>query len=144
MRKLGLTLIVLSLLAFLGGASAFAQQAGAAAQQTSSTGSTAHHAMHHAAHHAHHAASQYGKYEAGLHTATGKLSTVDANGKLLIVTGADGTPFDFKVTRATRIQVNGQKGTLADLSSKTDQQVTVKFRDDLTRGLVARSVDISG
>jgi hypothetical protein len=144
MRKPVLTLIVVSLLAFLGGASAFAQQAGGAAQQSTPPSSTAHHAMHHAAHHAHHAANQYAKFEAGLHTTTGKLSTVDANGKLLIVTGDDGTPFDFKVTRATRIEVNGQKSTLADLSGKTDQQVTVKFRDDLTHGLVARSVDISG
>jgi ABC-type amino acid transport substrate-binding protein len=141
MRKAVLTLIVLSLLAFLGGASAFAS---GAAQETKPKTTTAHHAMHHAAHHAHHMANPYSKYQAGLHTATGKLSTVDANGKLLIVTGPDGTPFDFRVTRATHIQVNGQKGTLADLSGKTDQQVTVKFRDDLTHGLVARSVEVSG
>jgi hypothetical protein len=144
MRKAVLTLIVLSLLAFLGGASAFAGQAGGAAQQTTPATSTAHHAMHHAVHHARHMANQYAKYQAGLHTTTGKLSTVDANGNLLIVTGPDGTPFDFRVTRATHILVNGQKSTLADLSGKTDQQVTVKFRDDLTHGLVARSVDISG
>jgi hypothetical protein len=142
MRRAVLTLLGLSLLAFLGGASVFAQEA--AGQQAKPKATTAHHAMHHAAHHAHHGANAYSKYEGGIHTATGKLSTVDANGKLLIVTGSDGTPFDFKVTRATHIQVNGQKSTLADLSSKTDQQVTVKYRDDLTHGLVARSVELSG
>lgn len=141
MRKTVLTLTILSLLAFLGGASLFAQQAAGTAPNA--TAHAAHHAMHHAAHH-HHAANPEAKYQMGVHTASGTLSTVDANGKLLVVTASDGTPFDFVVTRATHIMVNGQKSTLASLSGQANQQVTVKFRDHLQRGLVAQSVQVGG
>jgi hypothetical protein len=136
MRKAALTVTVLSLLAFLGGASAFAQQAGAAAQQTKPKAT--------AAHHHHHAANPNAKYQMGVHTLSGTLQTVDTNGKLLIVTGQDGTPFDIVVTRATHIQVKGQKGTLDSLADQANQQVTVKYRDRLQRGLVAQSVDVAG
>jgi hypothetical protein len=141
MKKAALTVMILSLLAFLGGASGFAQQAGGAAQSTTPQGNTAHHAMHHAAHHA---ANSEAKFQMGVHTASGTLSTVDTNGKLLIMTESDGTPFDFVVTKATHIQVNGQKGTLDSLAGQASHQVTIKFRDHLKRGLVAQSVEVGG
>ena len=141
MRRALLTLLMLSVLAFLGGASVFGQQAGGTAQQPAPS-TTAHHAAHH--HGAHHAGNPEAKYQMGVHTASGTLSTVDTNGKLLIVTESDGTPFDFVVTRATRIQVNGQKSTLDSLGGQANQQVTIKFRDHLKRGLVAQSVQVGG
>jgi hypothetical protein len=142
MRKAVLAVTVICLAGFLGGMSAFAQQAGATASQTKPETHAAHHAMHHAAHHR--AANPDAKYEMGTHTLSGTISTVDTNGKLLIVTGPDGTPFDFVVNRATHIQVKGQKSNLGSLADQTHQQVTIKYRDRLQRGLVARSVDVSG
>jgi ABC-type amino acid transport substrate-binding protein len=146
MRKTVLTLMVLSLLAFLGGASALAQQASGPAQHAKTKAHAARHAMHHAVHHhaVRRAANPEAKYQMGIHSASGTLATVDANGKLLIVTESDGTPFDFVVTRATHIRVNGQKSTLASLAGQTNQQVTVRFRDHLRRGLVAQSVQVGG
>jgi hypothetical protein len=139
MRKAVLAVSVVFLLAFLGGASAFAQQAGAATPQTKPKAKTAHHAMHHAAHHA---ANAYARYQRGVHTLSGTISTVDPNGKLLIVKGADGVPFDFVVRPRTHIEVKGQKSDLGSLSDQANQQVTVKYRDDLRRGLVAQSVAV--
>lgn len=69
---------------------------------------------------------------------------VDAGQKVVVVTDSNGTPFDFKVTRRTKIQVNGKKGTLDDLSGQTNQQASVKFRDNLDHGLVAQSIEIGG
>lgn len=142
MRKAVLTVNILFVLAFLGGVSAFAQQAGGGTQQAQPKANTVHHALHHAAHH--HAANPNAKYQMGVHTLSGKISTVDTNGKLLIVTGPDGTPFDFVVTRGTRIQIKGQKSSLANLADQANQQVTIKYRDHLQRGLVAQSVDVAG
>lgn len=150
MRKGVLTLMALSLLVFLGSPAVFgqaaAQQPATPAQQSPPPAANTHHAMHHAAHHAahHHAANPEAKYQAGVHTASGTLTTVDTNGKLLVVTGSDGTPFDFVVTRRTHISVNGQKGNLDALGSQANQQVTVKFRDHLRSGLVAQSVQVGG
>jgi hypothetical protein len=141
MRRIFLTLTVLSLLAFLGGASLFAQQTGG-------TGQTAppKHALHHAHHMVHHAGARntMARYQIGVHTLSGTLTTVDPNGHLVIVTDSNGTPFDFVVTHLTRIEINGKRDRLSALADQSNQQVTVKFRDDLRSGLRAESVQLGG
>lgn len=91
---------------------------------------------------AHHAVvNPNAQYEAVVHSLSGTLARVDSTRHLVVVTDSDGVPFDFVVTRGTRIEVNGKKGTLDALSGESKQQVTVKFRDMLQRGLMAESVE---
>ncbi|MDE3180859.1 MAG: hypothetical protein KGM47_14530 [Acidobacteriota bacterium] len=144
MKKLLLSLTILSLLLFLGGISVFAQpalQAGAAPQSTPSAAPAAkHHA--HAAHKA--AGVNYtAKYASGVQSLSGTISMVDAGQKVVVVADSDGTPFNFQVNKATKIEVGGKKGTLDELSDQTSKQVAVKYRDRLNAGLVASSIDVS-
>jgi hypothetical protein len=138
MRRIFLALMVLSLLAFLGGASMFGQATG----QQAAPPNTTHHAVHHHAHHA--AANPEARYQAGIHTLSGTITTVDPNSRLVIVTDSNGIPFDFVVSHLTRIDVNGKRGSLSGLTDQANQQVTVKYRDGLRRGLMARSIQLGG
>lgn len=148
MKKFLLSMTVLSLIAFLGGASALAKSA---LQDTStpqaSSSTTAPATEHHAHAKTHHMKKAAGtnytaKYAAGVQDLSGTLASVDAGQKVLVVTDSNGTPFDIKVTRATKIQMNGKKGTLDELSGSANQQVSVKYRDHLNAGLVAQSIDV--
>lgn len=142
MKKMALSLMVLSLLVVLGGVSIYAQEAGSSSSSAAQNEAPkAKKATHH-----HHAATQNltAKYAKGLQDISGTLSMVDAGQKVVVVTDSNGTPFNFKVTRGTKIQVNGKKGTLDDLSGQTNQQVSVKFRDRLDHGLVAQSIELGG
>jgi ABC-type amino acid transport substrate-binding protein len=73
-------------------------------------------------------------------TLTGTLTIVQADKKLVVVTNSSGIPFSFKVT-GTRITVNGQKAKLADLSSQTNKQATVKYVPSRS-GNVAKTIEI--
>ncbi|MGH9470727.1 MAG: hypothetical protein ACRD1N_10360 [Terriglobia bacterium] len=144
MKKAILTLTVLSVLAVWGGVSVFAGQNGNAAPAQETPATAAKKTTHH--HHAHHAASPNltAKYAKGTQELSGNISIVDAGQKVVVVTDSNGVPFDLKVTRGTRIEVNGQKSTLDALSNQTDKQATVKYRDGLDRGLIAESIQVSG
>ena len=145
MRKMILSVTVLSLLVFLGGASLFgkpAAQDSSAAQESTNASKPAHHA-------AHHAKKAVGenltaKYAAGVQTLSGTVSMVDAQQKVVVVTNSDGTPFNFRVNKGTKIMVDGKKGSLDDLSGQTSKQVSVKFRDRLNTGLLAQSIEVGG
>lgn len=164
MKKLLFSLAIVSLSVFVGGALAFGQpglqdssapQAAATATKKAAE-STVHH-VHHVVHHVHviHHGAKAGsaakagsvnytaKYAAGTQELSGTLSMVDAGQKVLVVTNSDGTPFNIKVTRATRIEVGGKKGTLDALSDQTNKQVDVKYRDRLNAGLEASSITVS-
>ncbi|MGH9395656.1 MAG: hypothetical protein ACRD18_02225 [Terriglobia bacterium] len=150
MKKFLLSMTVFSLFVFLAGASVFAKSAlqdSATPQEPSSTTAPAAKAATHK-HHAHHMAKAAGtnytaKYAAGVQDLSGTISAVDAGQKIVVVTNSDGTPFNFKVTHATKIEMNGKKGTLDALSDQTSKQVSVKYRDRMNAGLVAQSIDIS-
>lgn len=141
MKKLVLSLMALSLLALFGGAAAFAQSAATAQDQTPAA---------QPAKHAHHHAKKAGsenltaKYAGGVQTLAGTLSMVDAQAKTLIVTDSNGTPFNITIGKGAKIEVSGKKGTLDDLSSQTNQQVSVKYRDRLDKGLSAVSIEVGG
>jgi hypothetical protein len=139
-RKGFLALLGLALVSFLGCAGLLAQGTPqtAAPAQTPATHHV-HHAMHHHAH-----ANPMAKYQVGIHNLSGTLTTVDSSHHLVVVKDSDGVPFDFMVTRGTRIEVNGKRDTLDSLSDSTNQQVTVRFRDELQRGLRAVNVTVGG
>lgn len=138
MRKFVLSVMVLSLLALLGGASLFAEPA---AQAPAATSQPAKHA-----HHAKKAGTENltAKYAAGVQSLSGTLSIVDAQQKSVVVTDSNGTPFNITVGKGTKIEVSGKKGTLDDLSGQTNQQVSVKYRDHLDKGLSAVSIEVGG
>ncbi|HEV2418830.1 MAG TPA: hypothetical protein VGX94_13605 [Terriglobia bacterium] len=138
MRKFVLSVMVLSLLALLGGASLFAEPA---AQAPAATSQPAKHS-----HHAKKAGTENltAKYAAGVQSLSGTLSIVDAQQKSVVVTDSNGTPFNITVGKGTKIEVSGKKGTLDDLSGQTNQQVSVKYRDRLDKGLSAVSIEVGG
>jgi hypothetical protein len=75
-------------------------------------------------------------------TISGTLQMVVADKKILVLTDSSGTPFNFKVTGATRIKVAGKKAKLDELSSQTNKAASIKFLPTRS-GNVAQTVEIS-
>jgi outer membrane lipoprotein-sorting protein len=75
-------------------------------------------------------------------TISGTLQMVVTDKKILVLTDSSGTPFNFKVTGATRIKVAGKKAKLDELTSQTNKAASVKFLPTRS-GNVAQSVEIS-
>jgi hypothetical protein len=73
---------------------------------------------------------------------SGTLAVVSPDKNFVSIKDASGTTFGFKVKPSTKIMVGGQKAKLADLSSDTNKQATVKFMA-LRTGDVAQSIDVS-
>ena len=59
-------------------------------------------------------------------TLSGTVSLIDENQKLVVLT-SEGVPYDFKVTKATQIQVGGSKATFNELLSQTEKEASVTF-----------------
>jgi hypothetical protein len=76
-------------------------------------------------------------------TLSGTLTTVDADKKIVVVSGSNGVPYDFMVSGATRIKVGGNKAKLADLSGDTSKQATVTFMAEKKRGNMARTIEVT-
>ncbi|MGH9342489.1 MAG: hypothetical protein ACRD19_01805 [Terriglobia bacterium] len=144
MRKFVLSVMVLSLLALLSGASLFAESAAQDASTAQAPATTSQPAKHS------HPLRKTGtenltaKYAAGVQSLSGTLSMVEAQQKVVVVTDSNGTPFNITVGKGTKIEVSGKKGTLDDLSGQTNQQVSVKYRDHLDKGLTAVSIEVGG
>ena len=75
-------------------------------------------------------------------TLSGTLQSVAADKKLVLVTGASGIPFNFKVTGATKIKVGGTKAKLAALAGATGKSVSVKFLAAKKAGNIAQSIEV--
>ncbi len=84
------------------------------------------------------AKAAFGKAE----TISGTISIVDKDKKLVVLTGSGGVPYNFKITRSTRIQIAGKKAKLDDLAGQTNKQASVKFLP-LRTGNAAQSVEVS-
>jgi len=75
-------------------------------------------------------------------TISGTLQMVVAEKKIVVLADSAGTPFNFKVTGATRIKVAGKKAKLNDLASQTSKTASVKFLPTRS-GNVAQTIEIS-
>jgi hypothetical protein len=75
-------------------------------------------------------------------TISGTLQMVVAEKKIVVLADSAGTPFNFKVTGATRIKVAGKKAKLNDLASQTSKTASVKFLPTRS-GNVAQMIEIS-
>ena len=132
MKKLFLFVMALSMGAFLGGAILMAQDAG---QQAPATASEAAPKAKTAKHHMASAA-------VAEETISGTISMVDTDKRIVVVTDSNGIPFNFAVNGRTKITVGGQKAKLADLSSSTSKQASVKFRAEKKAGDIATSIEV--
>lgn len=75
-------------------------------------------------------------------TISGTVTTVSKENQLLILTSSNGIPYNFKLTRGTRIKVGGQKAKADDLAAQTGKQASVEFLP-LRTGNMARSIEVS-
>lgn len=73
---------------------------------------------------------------------TGSIMMINAEKKILVIKSAAGVPYTFVVTPSTRITAQNQRLKLADLASRQDQRVTVRFVPT-RRGNLARSVEVT-
>jgi len=78
---------------------------------------------------------------AAVETLSGTISTVDAEKKLVVVTGPNGVPYNFTVSGGTKITVGGNKAKLSDL--QTGKQASVSFVPAKKRGNLAKSIEVS-
>lgn len=74
-------------------------------------------------------------------TISGTIQSVVTEKKLVILTAANGIPFNFKVTGSTRIKVGGKKAKLDELAGQTSKSAAVKFLP-LRSGNVAQTIDV--
>ncbi|MGB9605892.1 MAG: hypothetical protein ACPL88_08450 [Bryobacteraceae bacterium] len=75
-------------------------------------------------------------------TLSGAIMMVEVDKRILIVKGAAGVPYSFVITPATKITAEKQRLKLADLASRVDQRVTVRFVPT-RKGNIARSVELN-
>ena len=77
-----------------------------------------------------------------LETLTGTITILNDAAKTITLTTSDGTPYDFKMTRETKITIDGRPATLADLTAQSNGQASVEFVPTST-GNFAHSVELS-
>jgi hypothetical protein len=129
MKKSMLLLLSLLLLVFLGVTSVVAEEGEKLAGQVSQTVEKA-------------GSREKAKGGAAkLETISGTITAVHKENQLLILTSSSGIPYNFKLTRSSRIEIGGQKGKFDDLANQTGKQASVEFLP-LRGGNVARSVKV--
>lgn len=74
-------------------------------------------------------------------TLSGTVTLIDADQNLVVLT-SDGIPYNFKVTKATKIEVAGSQASFNDLVSQTQKEASVTFIARPT-GNVAKSITVS-
>ena len=84
-----------------------------------------------------------GRVLAPKETLSGTVSMVDKAENLVVVAGANGIPYDFHVSRNTRITVSGQKAGIDELAGQVNRQISVEFVPR-TGGNFAEQIGISG
>lgn len=80
---------------------------------------------------------------ARVETVKGTIASVDMAKRLVVVKDSAGTPFDFKVTPATRIESSNHRLKMQDLNARTNASASVKFVP-MRKGDLARSIEITG
>jgi hypothetical protein len=128
MKNKVLTLVTMFTLLLFGAIFASASQDQSAPAQSTSTEKAAKPAK------AHHMAA------AKAESLSGTISSVDAEKNLLVVSGSDGVPYNFTVSKSTKITSGGSKAKLSDLQQ--GKQVSVSFVDMKKKGDWAKSVEV--
>lgn len=77
-----------------------------------------------------------------LETVKGTIEMVDPDMSLIVVKDASGVPFDFTISRSTRIGTQKVSSGLEELKSDVNRTVSVRFAPE-RRGDVARSIELT-
>jgi hypothetical protein len=72
---------------------------------------------------------------------SGTISSVDADKNLVVVSSSDGIPYNFVVSKGTKITAGGSKAKLSDLQS--GKQASVSFVAEKKRGNLAKSIEVT-
>lgn len=76
-------------------------------------------------------------------TLSGTVAMVDSTNHVLVLTGSNGVPYDFRVTRATRIMISGKKASFGELAEQSNHSASVQFVPR-SNGNFAESVTVGG
>ena len=74
------------------------------------------------------AAKQEVPFIARTETIQAMIALVDVRDHLLVLKGADGTCYNFKVQPSTSIMAGGERAKLEDLAARTGKEASVTFR----------------
>jgi hypothetical protein len=76
-------------------------------------------------------------------TVKGTIASVDMAKRMIVVKDSAGTPFDFVVTPATRIESSNHRLKMHDLNSRANAPASVRFVP-MRKGDMAKSINITG
>jgi hypothetical protein len=74
---------------------------------------------------------------------SGTISFIGPSDKEVTLMGANGTPYDFQLTRTTRIELAGRRISETELANENHKQATVRFLPT-GQGNVAQTLEING
>jgi hypothetical protein len=74
---------------------------------------------------------------------SGTISFIGPSDKEVTLMGANGTPYDFRVTRTTRIDLAGRRISEMELANENHKQATVRFLTTC-QGNLAQTLEIKG
>jgi hypothetical protein len=75
-------------------------------------------------------------------TLKGTISFIGSSDKEVTLTGADGTPYDFRVTSKTKVDLSGKRIETTQLPNEEHKEATVRFVPT-ANGNVAKNLNIS-
>ncbi|MGA7629536.1 MAG: hypothetical protein WCB11_02140 [Terriglobales bacterium] len=76
---------------------------------------------------AEHSATKTSHTLASAEDLTGTITMIDPSNKELTLVGSNGVPYDFELTKKTRIELADQKIGMHELSSESHKQATIHF-----------------
>lgn len=76
-------------------------------------------------------------------TLSGKITMVNSNSRILVMTNSEGVPFDMHVTKATSIRSGNRPVTLNALAKDMQKNVTVRFTPERS-GDMAKTIQLQG
>jgi hypothetical protein len=74
-------------------------------------------------------------------TIRGSLMAVVKEQRLIVLKGDSGVPYNFKVTPATKIEIEGKKAGFQELDSMTNAKISVTFVP-MRQGNIARKIQV--
>lgn len=75
-------------------------------------------------------------------TLTGTISMIEPGQKEIFLSGSNGASFEFKLTPRTKIQIGGERSTIAQLAERAQNKATVTFVAR-PKGDIAHSITVS-
>ncbi len=74
---------------------------------------------------------------------SGTITMFSKENGLLVLTGSNGVPYSFRVTKLTQVKVDGKFAKLEDLSDHLNKQATIEFVP-MSTGNFANVMEVAG